>query len=274
MAIEVKVIADSVSTAGARITSLELRYPRFILAEVNTHRVNSRSSSSSRAIPIEKMIRQVMDDTAMPVHWGKNKPGMQATEEIVDITTAKQVWRDAAAAAAGFAKKLSDLGCHKQVANRLLEPFQWTSTVMTATTWENMIALRAHPDAQPEFRVLAEMIRGALDQSKPVARDPYAGPDAWHLPYVTDEERTQYPLDDLRKMSTARCARVSYKLHDGSNTTLEKDRELFDRLVKSNPIHASPLEHCASAMIYADLVSRNFTGWKQFRETWEQNYAS
>lgn len=271
MEIEVKIIADSASEAGARITSLELRYQRFILSEVNTHRQMSRSSSSSRAIPIEKMIRQVLDDPAMPVHWGKNKPGMQATEEILDITAAKQVWRDAGVAAAGFAKQLSDLGCHKQVANRLLEPFQWTSTIMTATSWDNLIALRAHPDAQPEFRVLAELIRDEMAAATPVLRKAGRAALSWHLPYITEEEREEYTLYDLQCMSTARCARVSYKLHDGSNATLEKDRELFERLVKSNPIHASPLEHLAYPLPAANTPSRNFKGWRQFRENWEES---
>ena len=79
---EVKVIADSISESGKRITTFQLKYPRFIHSEVMTHRVFSRNASSSRAIPVKKMIEQVRNNPAMPIHWGANQSGMQAKNEL------------------------------------------------------------------------------------------------------------------------------------------------------------------------------------------------
>src|SRR3954452_24195130 len=78
MGFEAKVLADSVSPAGQRLTTLEATFPRFVLAEFNTHRVFSRNSASSRAIPVAKQLRRVLDDPYVPIEFGSNKPGMQA----------------------------------------------------------------------------------------------------------------------------------------------------------------------------------------------------
>ena len=149
--IEAKVILDSVSPAGKRITTLQLKYHRFIHSEFMTHRAFSRNSMSSRAVPVAKMIEQVRNDPAMPVHWGKNQPGMQARDDLTGeaLINAQMAWRGAAAKAADSAQLMMDNGLAKQVANRILEPFQWMHTVVTATEWDNFFALRCHPDAQP-----------------------------------------------------------------------------------------------------------------------------
>lgn len=270
MSFEVKIIADSVTPAGARITSLQLKYPRFILAELNTHRVFSRSSSSSRAIPVSKLIEQVRKTPAMPVHWGRNQPGMQAVEQVDDTLRARAAWVKAAQAAADQAEKLNALGLHKQIANRVLEPFLWVSTIVTATDWGNFFSLRCHPDAQPEIQKLACMVRDALEASIPVCRSPDTGVSAWHLPYISDEERQDIcDGERLAQISAARCARVSYTNHDGSAPDIDKDMDLFNRLAGASPIHASPLEHQAIASDQADSRCRNFTGWLQFRALWE-----
>lgn len=266
------VIADSVSTFGRRITTLQLKYPRFIHAEFLTHRVFSRSSASSRAIPVAKMIEQVQHDPALPVHWGLNQPGMQAHKEHTDPAAARFAWFCAAQAAASQAQQLNDLGLHKQIVNRVLEPFQWMHTVVTATAWENFFELRCHSDAQPEFQTLACAIRDALTNSTPVNR--VAGVqqmNSWHLPYISEEERenTRYAL--LPKISAARCARVSYLKHDGSAPSIEDDLTLFERLVGSRPMHASPCEHQASAASSL-TCSRNFLGWLQYRALYEEGF--
>lgn len=260
----VKIIADSISPDGKRITTVEAQYPRFIHGEVMTHRVFSRNAMSSRAIPVARMIEQVRNDPAMPGHWGANQPGMQANAELVDRTEAIQSWKRAARQAADVAEHMAAIGLHKQVANRILEPFQWMRTLITSTEWDNFFELRCHPDAQPEFQVLARMIQVEQSSSTPVVRF-YRGPNSWHLPYVSEKEREVYREDVLLKLSTARCARVSYLTHDGETPDIDKDLELYARLVGSSPIHASPCEHQASPAQKAVDISRNFRGWTQHR---------
>lgn len=267
MSFEVKVIEDSISPAGKRITSLQLRYPRFIHAEFMTHRVFSRNASSSRAIPVEKMIDSIIQDTAMPIHWGKNRPGMQANEELSEEgkTEAKDIWLQARDRAIVEAQNMIRLGGHKQIVNRLLEPFMHINVLVTATEWDNFFELRCHRDAQPEIRVLAEMMRDAMSGSTPQSLFYYQ----WHLPYVLPEERLSLPVQDCLMISTARSARVSYLTHDARKPDPGEDMRLFHRLVGAVPLHASPCEHQATPASEADTRSRNFIGWIQYRDLFE-----
>lgn len=269
MIISAKTIEDSMSPGGNRLTTLELSYPRFIHGEFMTHRVFSRNAMSSRAIPVAKMIDQVRDDPVVPMHWGANQPGMQASNEVAYpvMLEAIDVWKKAANDAANRAQQLMGLGVHKQVANRLLEPFQWMRTIVTATEWENFFVLRNHKDAEPHFQLLAQAIAKAMDESEPVRRQniPY-DELGWHLPYVTYDERQRFKFHELPKISAARCARVSYLTHEGKSPTLEADLALFDRLVGSVPMHASPVEHQACAGPLGFGASGNFIGWAQFRK--------
>lgn len=260
--IEAKIILDSISPNGVRLTTFELKYPRFILAEFNTHRVFSRNSSSSRAIPVLKLIKDIISDPVYPVYWGENKPGMQAEEELkgIKLILAKSVWKVASLFAVGFAYTLTKLGLHKQIANRIIEPWMHTKTIVSATEWNNFFSLRCHKDAQPEIHELAVKMKDAYDNSKPR----FINYNEWHLPYITDDERNLYSISDLIKMSVARCARVSYLTHDGQLPNIEKDFELYDRLVGSVPIHASPSEHQASPLKIFDS-NNNFSGWLQHR---------
>ncbi len=277
MTIIAKVIEDSNTEHGKRLTTLQLTYPRFIHAEFMTHRMFSRNASSSRAIPVAKMIEQVRTNPAMPIHWGKNQPGMQANEQLTGDSLAftQGYWRAAANMAADMAEMMNFNGAHKQVANRILEPFQHIHVVVTATEWDNFMALRDHPDAQPEIRELAIQIKTAMAASVPVVRKRErltAG--AWHLPYVTAIERQVYAdqPEFLAKLSVARCARVSYLTHDGLTPDVAKDLELYERLVGSRPLHASPTEHQAYPLPLATQQSKNFYGWRQNREIVEISF--
>lgn len=280
---EAKVIAHSISPEGREIATLQLRYPRFIHSELMTHRVFSRNASSSRAIPVAKMIEQVRNDPAMPIHWGKNQPGMQANEQLegADRMWAKNLWREAAQEAAAIAERMAALGLHKQVANRILEPFQFMNTIVTSTEWDNFFELRCHPDAQPEFQALACLMRDALTASTPTS----LGYGEWHLPYVgtfREEDGTlTYGLDDMGhvlsledalKVSASCCAQVSYRKLDDS---LDKAHDIFDRLVSSRPFHASPFEHQAAPVvdIYSSepIGTGNFVGWVQHRKLLESD---
>ena len=272
--IKAEVVSDTVWN-GERITTLQLRLPRFILAQLNTHRVFSRSTASSRAIPTSKLLEMVKNDTVQPVYWGKNQAGMQALEEVDAETKEKalQEWRLAALNASKTAENLLELGLHKQIANRILEPFMWTETIVTATEWDNFFKLRLHEDSQPEIQELARCMKEALDNSEPVESN-------IHLPYITLDEMEDYvqgSIEDIESLneclyqyfvpiSAARCARVSYLNHDQSKPVIEKDLATAEKLLSAG--HWSPFEHQAYALPEV-TPCRNFIGWKQARTLYE-----
>jgi thymidylate synthase ThyX len=286
MTITAKVICDSISTDGIRLSTLQLRYPKFIHAEFMTHRVFSRNASSSRAIPVERLIKDVMNDPAYPTSFGRNKRGMQAGEEIDELIeydglgklSCREVWDLAREDAVGSAKIFARAGVHKQVVNRLLEPFCHINVVVTATEWDNFLALRCHPDAQPEMQDLAMKMREALNASDPqLLRQ-----GEWHLPYAPSDDGCGHKIkwDEILdnvviaiQVSVARCARVSYLTQDGRIPTIEEDLALYDRLVGSRPLHASPAEHQATPdpMEERPDLHGNLRGWCQFRKmlSWE-----
>jgi hypothetical protein len=280
--IEAKIIADSVAFTGKRITTMQLVYPRFIHAEFMTHRLFSRNASSSRAIPVSTVIKNVQLNPAMPIHWGANQPGMQANSEVSNIEGPKALWLEASRQAVSIATIMNDMGVHKQVVNRILEPFQHIHVVVTATEWDNFFMLREHKDAQPEIQALASSMHVAMDMSQP--KTLMLG--EWHLPYVSEDEiLTQKALgtfNNLIKMSAARCARVSYMKHDGNKPSIEDDLELYNMLVTrpytdkkghtlgaNNPVHASPIEHQATPSDDKHRHFGNFVGWLQYRKIFE-----
>lgn len=285
MTISVKIICDS-RYGGDRLTTMELKYPRFIHAEFMTHRVFTRNASSSRAIPIQRQIDMIKEDTAMPIHWGKNQSGMQAREELTgsDLTNAKIQWLYARDEAIAAAEALIEIGAHKQIVNRILEPFSHITVLVTADSWGNFFALRDHPDAQPEIRELARQMKLAMDSWVPQVLD---SPDEWHLPYI-DEQDVKDAQDKIRStsitramptrsevakilcaVSAARCARVSYLTHDKKRPTLEEDMNLFYRLAHANPPHMSPCEHQAHPC--REPREGNYRRWSQFRHTIQGN---
>jgi hypothetical protein len=262
-----KIICDSVSEAGHRLTTMEVVMHRFVLAEFNTHRVFSRNSASSRAIPVHKRIEQVRSDPMMPFVWASEQKGMQGGEALrgEGRNLAEIHWRWAAQDAANMALKLVEDGLHKSLVNRLLEPFLPHTVVVTSTEWENFFRQRCSPLAQPEIRVVAEHMRDALQASTPAEVDS----DWWHLPYLRAGEDREYPaFPYLCEISAARCARVSYLTHYGVHDP-EADLSLYERLVSAEPPHASPLEHVAQPLIVGrdkfDGNPGNFTGWSQLR---------
>lgn len=259
-----KVIADSINSLNeVRLITMELCYPRCIHAEFMTHRVFSRNASSSRAVPITKMIEEVEKNYFRPIEWGQNKPGMQAGEEM-DTTTrvaAEDEWALAVMDAVKHAKRLKDLGLHKQHVNRILEPFAFIRVIVTATEWDNFFSLRISSLAQPEIRDLAEKMRWAQAMSVPKTVDPWD----YHAPYLTDEEQWTMNKDTAMMVSAARCARVSYLNHDGMAPNISKDLMLASRLMLDR--HASVFEHQATPVISSGFGAdtRNFRGWRQHR---------
>lgn len=272
--VEVKVLADSISPEMNRITTFQLKYPRFIHSEFMTHRLFGRNASSSRAIPINIILKQVWTNPATPFHWGANQSGMQANTELQGFkrTVSKYLWKTAGRCACCFAWGLMKLGAHKQVVNRVLEPWQFIHVVMTSTDdgLNNFFELRDHADAQPEIHVLARVMRQQLNESTPVE----LVNGQWHLPYVTEADVLAHDVETLKKVSAARCCRVSYMNHDGKQSTVEKDLALCERLVGSEPLHASPFEHQATPDTFdtrteqwgSPAMHGNLKGWNQFRK--------
>lgn len=271
MSIRAKVIADSISPAGARITTFELKYPRRIHDELMTHRAFSRNASSSRAIPLEKMKRWVTEDPYIPIHWGKNQKGMQATEELSEdaIAHATIDWLAARDQAVAFADSIASLGVHKQIVNGLLAPWAHIIVVCTATDFSNWFALRMHRDAIPEIQCLAVRMARALAASAPEA----VPCGNWHMPYTTAAEQLSLDGPTLRKISAARCARTSFRTHDGRESVVAEDVALYERLVGEDPKHSSPTEHQAMASFWAGYRSGNFIGWEQARQKIAGNAA-
>lgn len=290
--IKARIVADSVHE-DKRITTMELEYPRFIHSEFMTHRVFSRNSASSRAIPTKRIINDVWDFPAIPINFGKNQAGMQAGGDISKFKEfwCRRLWCLSSKVACFTASAMDKLGLHKQVVNRILEPFQFMKVVVTSTEWENFYSLRMHKDAQPEIQELARVMFEAHRQSHPTKL--LAGD--YHVPYYNDGYWTPYVLEgdeipvdaygvylkDALKVSASCCAQVSFRKLD--NSTLKADK-IYDKLIASEPMHASPFEHQATP-IYGfregalctdkgitginakgEACSGNLVGWNQHRQ--------
>jgi thymidylate synthase ThyX len=296
--IKAEIIADSLNPVGCRLTTFVLEYPRFVHAEMLTHRVFSKNSASSRSVPFEKFVKQIKENPAMPVYWGGNQKGMQAgaelnngekvhinleghisdseddlfgIEELGKLEAAKKVWLNARDQAILYAASLNRLGLHKQIVNRILEPWFNIRVILSGTEFENFFKLRAHPDAQPEIQALAYLMLDQYNKSTPNKLD-YG---QWHIPFgdKMDEDRlkslarskNEVDLDLFKvKIATARCARVSYINFEGKDD-YEADIKLCDRLFASEPKHLSPAEHCAQAMDDNKFIG-NFRGFCQYRK--------
>lgn len=284
---QARILLDSVAPSGGRLTTFEVTFPRFILAEFNTHRMLSRNAASSRAIPVKKQLDRIREEPYIP-RFGHNQKGMQAAEWLTDsqqVAAATQ-WLKSRDLALTGAENLLALDVHKQWANRLLEPFGWVTDVATATEWSNFFGLRAHKDAQPEFQKLAYMMLDAYEKSTPR----WMPEGDWHLPYVepVDWDRAldlslevkMETREILRRVSVGRCGRTSTLTHDGKRD-LKEDMSVHDKMLLGR--HASPFEHQAEALTkaewytYAEGAARrwvreripvgNLWGWKQLRKT-------
>ncbi len=259
--ITAKIVCDSTNSLGKRITTFVCTYNRFIHSELMTHRAFSRNAASSRAIPVSKMIKAIEDNPALPIWWGKNEPGMQANAELSPELKkqALEIWLESAKFEVAQTRRLVDIGLHKQVANRILEPYAHITTIITATEWGNFFNLRVHKDAQPEFQELAKQMLICYKNSIPK----FLKAGEWHLPFTDKFISGDLTTEQLMKITTARCARVSYLTFEG-DINPEKDYELHDGLMNNG--HMSPFEHVAQS---TDTNERygNFIGWKQYRKT-------
>lgn len=310
------------------IYTIRLRYPRIIHSEIMTHRDFSRNARSSRAVPVKTMLLETTSIPFIPWHWGKNQKGMQASEECNEMVwvqeiqmplagsgyghpldwkgaeneltgaTREDAWLMARDRAIQSAEAFMEAGYHKQIPNRLLEPFSWIDTLITATNWKNFIHLRDHKDAEPHLQDLARLVSQAIKEADVQQLDF----GEWHLPYITAKDweharcffpmpmsKINEPLHDwLRVLSSARCARISYAPFDG-DASYAAELARYESLVNSDRVHASPLEHQATPDVKSPVRTirntrsgmtlemqsneweaphyhGNLTGWKQNRK--------
>ncbi|KKN75309.1 hypothetical protein LCGC14_0381610 [marine sediment metagenome] len=280
-----EIIEDSFcASTEERLTTFVVSYPRFVHAELMTHRMFSRNSSSSRAIPNARMIASIEEDPVIPVWWGKNQKGMQAVVEIDNITSAEREWLEARDMMLGYSRKLAKLGMHKQIANRLLEPWMFITVIITATEFDNFFVLRTDCDPQPDdssilaargfnpsFPAQPEIQKIARMMWELYIKEEYkvVEPGYWHLPFVTKKEREALGIAVRQKLSVARCARVSYLNHDGTQD-IDSDLRLYIQL--STAGHWSPFEHMAQAQ-ETDARFGNLFGWRQYRKQFPNENA-
>lgn len=279
--ISAQIIADSINSKGKRITSFVVTMPRIVLAELNTHRVLSRNSASSRAIPFVKMLDMVKTNPFIPIAWMKEHTGMQGNEFFTDeneINALKTAYLEGRDNAVRTAENLSSLGLTKQIVNRGLEAYMWHTVILTATEFGNYFALRAHEAAEIHIQKLAYVMLEEMNNSTPKLLQ--AGD--WHIPFGDNMDESKISSmyvgpDDLMmqndwlqnakiKIATARCARVSYTVvgEEGKPDNYSNDIKLHDRLLSMG--HLSPFEHCAQCT-ENEGWSGNFKGWTQYRKT-------
>src|SRR5574343_199369 len=164
------MVLDSIYPTTCRVSTLLVTMPTYVLAEFNKHRVFESNTSSSRAIPTTKLLEQVWTDPVIPIHWGVNQGGMEAKEEEVDKDSAEAIWRLLAVDVCRSVYELSELNLHKQVTNRPLMPFMWSTVIVTATEWDNFFKQRLASDADPMIREAAKEMHEAISFSIPVER--------------------------------------------------------------------------------------------------------
>jgi thymidylate synthase ThyX len=275
--ISATIVADSKNQFDNRLTTFVLTFPRYILAELNTHRMLSKNSASSRAIPFKKMVKSVRTNPFIPIAWMKDHSGMQGNEYFSGwkVNLIKFFWILASKFAVISALTLNKLGLTKQLVNRILEPFMWHTVILSGTEFENFFSLRCSEFADIHIQKLAYEMLEAYNNSDPVLLKD----GEWHIPFgdrfdeaqlFTLIEKDHGVFDPILKaqelsegiskgnleliqkykikIAIARCARVSYTVvgEEGKPDNYENDIKLFDRLAKSG--HFSPFEHAGRAM--------------------------
>lgn len=272
-----KIIADSKNAHGNRITTMIVTFPRIILAEFNTHRMFSRNSASSRAIPFERMLKSVDENPFVPIRWMRDHRGMQGDSYFTDkdmigqfraIDICESKWLQAREYATTQAVMLNRIGVTKQFINRLLEPFMWHTVIVTATEWENFFALRVNANAEIHMQHIAQMMLDEYNKSEPRLLKS----DEWHIPMIEIDEQNTIDDATLIKIATARCARVSYTIvnDEQKQKSHDDDIALHDKLLSSG--HMSPFEHCAQPINEIERKNEwcgNFCGFTQYRKTIE-----
>lgn len=259
--IKVSLITYSESAdTQKRLATFVLKIPKFLWGHIISHRTLSRNSASSRAIPAKRIRKNVLEDPFLPVYFGENRAGMQSGKPLqgLKLLMAKKIWLWSRYVPVLFHYLGEKIGIHKEVVNRLIEPWLMVDVIITATEWTNFISLRSNEAAQPEIRYVAEEMNRLLQNQQVDILQP----GDWHLPFILNTEK-DLDIEVKKKVSAARCARVSYALFDGKTSDISNDLKLCERLSSSG--HWSPFEHPAQALSAKKRMG-NLIGWKQFRK--------
>ncbi len=257
MSYEARIEKDSITQYGERLTTFVVTLPRLVLAELNTHKMISKSSASSRAIPSATQIKRLREDAFDPVYWGKNQKGMQADQELTpdERSDAIDVWHHMRETAIAGTERLMAIGVHKQIASRPLEAWMWHTVIVTGTEWSNFFHLRDNKMAQPEIQKAAGLMSELYRASRPLLLEPAN----WHTPFIQPEDGDlRLVVPDLVKVSVGRAARVSYLTHDGKRDH-QADITLAESLLKNG--HMAPWEHVARPMDAAERHLFGKTRW-------------
>lgn len=252
---------DPFSKEEHTLCTFKIRTPRIIWSEFMTHRAFSRNASSSRAIPFDKQISQYETDIAMPERFGKNQPGMQdcGADYKGSNASGAQIWCQAAESAFIYAKELWSQGYHKQVCNRVIEPYTMIDAIVSFTEGDNFYGLRIDEAADPTIRFLA----WSMYEASETATADQIQPGEWHLPFIRREgehyyaaEGVRLTLDDAIKVSVSMCAQVSYRNSDSSLEKAYKICHMLQGAGAGELIHASPFEHVAQRFTIAQSEIR------------------
>ena len=246
-----KILLDSISPAGHRLTTFELTYPRFIHAQLLTHRVFSRNAQSSRAERTEKLLNRMLSQPVRPLEWRYAQKGMQPGERMIarHARACDLLWNQTMMSTLSHVRDLINFNASKELINRLLEPFLTITTILTGTEFDNFFRLRCSDDTQAEMRVLANQMKDLYEASEPRLCD-YGD---YHNPCVSDLPLDMEPREVI-KVGVARAARVSYVAHGDKRAPVE-DIALYDKLLAAR--HMSPFEHVATP----GEGKANLVGW-------------
>lgn len=255
------------------IATLRCTYPRYIHSEVMTHRMFSRNSASSRATPTKVLLERIRSNPAFFTQLGINQSGMNASQVLNEKQAEefKSEWLEMANLVADKVENWTEkYNLHKQVVNRILEPFMMTTTIITATEWDNFFMTRLAEGVEPTMYDLADCMFTALTTAKvfcDTQNQTHSTIACMHLPFVDIEEIQNEPLGDCVKHSVARCARCTIMSNvTKKKSTLEEDAKLFDRLITAKPtMHASPFEHQAVATKSREAYFNLRGGWMSYR---------
>lgn len=264
-----EVIQHSVSPEGKEIITFSVKYGLIVHSEWIRHRLLSNSVKSNRAVSMKQIRKEVIEDPYVPIKFGGQQAGMVAIDEdqFGYAKVCRWLWKNSRWGAVGVHWLFEKLKLHKEITNRILNPWQWVRSTTTATDYDNFYKLRLHKDAQKDINVIAKAMHEALQLSEPMLIN--AG--EYHVPYVSrrrtgngeleyyDSDGTQLNTQQAIEASCARCARSSYDNHDGTKASYfnratakgRSDQEIYQDLINSDPVHGSCGEHQATPLVVA-----------------------
>lgn len=254
--ISAKVILDALPKKGARLTTIEVVMPKFLIAQLNTHRALVKNSASSRAMPVTFVITSIVENYVTPMDFGMpaNSRGMVAKSSLTGWRkhASRLLWNTGMYVNIAIAYLQSKVGLHKAWANRPLEAYMYTKVLITATDWENFFKLRVHKDAQDAMEITALAIKTALHNHIPTIVED----NQYYLPYVGI---LYNPTPEEINLSVSCCAQITYNRE--LDTSPDKAASVVAKLLGDTP-HWSPFEHLA---VLNHNPKGSYRSWQSYR---------